>query len=180
MDYSEVRSNACSGLRVAFYWVDNPSTDEDDHLDQAVDTLFEAIRHAGVRLWTPWNTPLLKAEFRNRLKKASRGELEPPDELKPVGDGRPSIYEIRWSEIEVHERPDGDGPHRFKKIEVRLLHGEPLELSLALLGLHAHEKRTDGTDEEIKRAQDAEIERAKAIYLEAAPRSWGVVRRTPG
>lgn len=180
MDYSEVRSNACSGLRVAFYWVDNPSTDEDDHLDQAVDTLFEAIRQPGLRLWTPWNTPLLKAEFRNRLRKASRGELEPPEELKPVGDGRLPIYEIRWSELGVRERPGDGDPDRFKQIEVRLLHGEPLELSLALLGLHAHEKYTDGTDRENKRAQDAEIERAKAIYLEAAPRSWGVVRRTPG
>lgn len=175
-----MRSNACLGVHVEFYWVDNPSENEADHVSQAVDALFDAISVPGVRLWSPFNTPLVKAEFRKRIEKATRGELEPPGELKLLGDGRLPLYEIRWSGIKVRERPEDGGPERFFDVEVRLLHGEPDELGLCFIGLHAHEKQYWGTDDEIKEAQDAEIGTAANVYLEAAPRQWGVRRRTAG
>ncbi|GAA1490490.1 hypothetical protein [Brachybacterium sacelli] len=180
MDWSEVRSNVCLGVQVNFHWVDNPSEDESDHISQAVEALIAAISIPGVRLWSPQNTALVKAGFKKRIEKAARGELEPPEELKPLGNGRLPLYEIRWSAIHVRERPEDGSPERFFDVEVRLIHGEPHELSLSFIGLHAHEKQYWGTDDEIKRAQDVEIDTAASIYVEAAPRHWGVKRRTAG
>lgn len=178
MDWSQVHSNVCSGLPADFYWVDNPAEDESAHISQAVEVLFSAINAPGVRLWSPYNAPLVKAQFRNRIEKAARGELEPPDELKPVSDGRLPLYEIRWSGITVHERTEDGDPDSYYDVQVRLLHGEPDELGLCFIGLHAHEKQCRGSADEVKRAQNAEIETAASIYLMATPRRWGVTRRT--
>lgn len=180
MDWSQVHSNVCSRLPVDFYWVDNPAEDESRHISQAVDALFEAISAPGVRLWSPYNAPLVRAQFKNRIEKATRGELEPPDELKPVSDGRLPLYEVRWSGIAVRERSVDGGPDSYFHVEARLLHGEPDELGLCFIGLHAHEKQYWGTPAEIKQAQNAEIEIAATVYVTAAPRRWGVTRRATG
>lgn len=175
---SEVRSNVCVGTRVQFYWVDFSSSDEREHVERAVEALFESLQRSGVRLWNPFTTQIVKAKFRQRILKATRGELEPPDELKRVGDQRYPIYEIRWSGIGVHERGVDGADDRHYGVEVRLLHGEPLELGLCFVGLHAHEKQTYGTDAENRAAQDVEIDHATHTYLEGALRSWGVAGRT--
>lgn len=180
MDWSQVHSNVCSGLRADFYWVDNPAEDESEHISQAVDTLFDAISIPGVRLWTPYSAPLVRAQFKKRIEKAVRGELEPPDELKPVSDGRLPLYEIRWSGIAVRERTMDGGPDSYFDVEARLLHGEPDELGLCFIGLHAHEKQYWGTPAEIKQAQNEEIKTAANVYVRAAPRRWGVTQRTAG
>lgn len=176
----EVRSNVCLGVKVPFYWVNNASTIEDEHLAEAVDALFDAIQIPGVRLWSPHSAALVRAVFKKRLQKATRGELRPPGELKSVGSGRPTLYEIRWSGIAVRERDDAGGPDAYFDVEVRLLHGEPDELGLCFLGLHAHEKQYWGSDDEIKAAQDAEIEVARNRYLIGETSSWGVSKRTAG
>lgn len=180
MDSSQEHSNVCSGLCVDFYWIDNPAEDESEHISQAVDALFQAISIPGVRRWSPYNAPLVKAQFKNRIQKAARGDLEPPDELKPVSNGRLPLYEIRWSGISVHERSEDGGPDNYFDVEARLLHGEPDELGVCFIGLHAHEKQYRGTPAEIKQAQNAQIETAANLYLAARPRQWGVTRRTRG
>lgn len=173
------RSNVCLGVRVDFYWVDNPSQDESEHVSHAVKALFDAISIPGVRLWTPYNAPLVKAEFKKRIEKAMRGQLEPPSELKPIGGGDLlPLYEIRWSGISVHEQPPDGGQARYFKVEARLLHGEPIELSVCFVGLHAHEKQYEGSHDEVKRAQDDHIEIAATAYRDAQSLGWDVLRRT--
>lgn len=167
----------CSGLLVDFYWLDTSSEDATEHIEAAVTALFEAIRGAGTRLWSPFVIPLVKGNFRKRLQKAARGELDPPEELKPLRDGRYPLFEIRWSDIGVHEAATDDSEERYFDVEVRLIHAEPAELGVCAVGLHAHEKVTDGTPADIRDAQDWEIDHAEALFLQGQPRSWGVTRR---
>lgn len=160
-----------------FYWVDTPSDDATDHIEAAVSALFAAIQGAGTRLWSPYAVPLIKANFRKRLEKAVLGELNPPKELKPLRNGRHPLFEIRWGDIAVHEAAAGGSPERFHEVEARLIHAEPDELGVCAVGLHAHEKLTDGTREEIQDAQNREIDHAEALFLQGQPRNWGVTRR---
>lgn len=180
MSQFEVRSNVCLGVQVPFYWIDNASMSEDEHLVEAVDALFAAIQLPGVRLWSPHSAAMVRATFKKRLQKAARGELRPPRELKPVGSGRPTLYEIRWSGISVRERDEDGGPDAYFDVEIRMLHGEPDELGLCFLGLHAHEKQYWGSSDEIKAAQDAEIQVARNRYIVGEARFWGVSKRTAG
>lgn len=162
-------------LPADIYWYACDAATEEEHIDAIVDALFEAVRKPDVRLWSPFNVPLIKATFRKRLEQAAQGALRPPGELKPLGDGRPALYEIRWSNIAVRERPAEDPVHR--EIEVRLIHGEPDTLGVCIYGLHVHEKWLGGSETEKKAAQDEEIDIARARYLDLEARAWPITRR---
>lgn len=177
MSTEEYSANVSLDIPLEFYWVDNPSLNPADHIDEAVDRLFDAISEPGVRLWSPESAILMKRNFRKRIENATAGKLKPRSEFKPVGDGRLPIFEIIWSGLAVRERGIDGSPDQYKDVEVRLLHGEPLALGLCAVGLHCHEKFIAGTQAEVHAAQDEEIGRAQAIYREAEPRLWGVTRR---
>lgn len=174
-------SNCSTGSSVDFYWHASSSPDQDDHIEAAVEALWQAIQRPGKRGWRPQTIAMARAEFRDRLRAAAEGKLKPVDEVKEVGDEHPVLFEIRWQTIEVVEL----GPPRtFRPILVRLIHVEPIELGLAFVGLHAHEKLviTDrGDDEANRRAtkdeQDAEIDAALVVYGNGFSSMWGQVRR---
>ncbi|UQN30637.1 hypothetical protein [Brachybacterium kimchii] len=178
MHQHERSSNATGGLRVDVYWLSCSSSEEREHVAAAVDALFEAIRGSGTRLWSPYSKAYVRATFKKRIEKASRGELRPRSELKPVSDGRVPLYEIRWSDIDVLERPEEGADEAHRKVSVRLLHGEPAKLGVCIVGIRAHEKFVAGTDGENKRAQDREIEQALAEYLRLEAAGWPVTPRT--
>lgn len=66
------------------------------------------------------------------------------------------------------------GQDRGIQLEVRLCYAEPDGYGRVILGLHCHEKRTDGTGAEVKAWQDDEIDTALDCFAEGAPKHWGV------
>lgn len=171
------RSNACIGLPVDFYWYGGGASTADQHITLAVDALMGAIKAPPNRLWNPFQERMIHAEFKKRLEKAARGELEPPAELKPLRGGD-SLFEIRWQAIPVHEvLPSGRPSHT--EVGVRLIHAQPFdELGLCILGLHAHEKTIIEDDHAAtKDAQDHQIDIAEQLFASGYPTCWGVTRR---
>src|SRR5690606_18989335 len=83
-------------------------------------------------------------------ERAAAGELNPPEELKPIRC-RPEVWEIRWS---------------FDERQFRLYHAEPNPHPALLLGLRYHWKQTtdaNGNDlpqVDVDALQDAHIEAA--------------------
>jgi hypothetical protein len=140
-------------------------------VDAAVNVLMSAISGEG-RLWNPWTGTMVRQEFRSRIGKASRGELVPVDEVKPVDAANPPpMYEIRWQDINVTER-DTDGGQRFKQVVVRMYHSEPPELPSHFIGHHAHEKDVDADD--VNAAQNEEIATAVGWYAHGHSSLWGI------
>lgn len=176
-------SNCSAGVPVDFYWCECFGPDEDEHIEAAVNALWQAIRRRGERGWDPRAAALVRSEFRDRLREAARGELKPVDHVKEVGPGHPVLFEIRWQDIPVMELGT---PRRFHDIQVRLIHAEPEVLGLAFVGLHAHEKiiikdrgDREANEKATHRAQDAEIAKAAAIHGSGVGSLWGQVRRQP-
>ncbi|WP_143233217.1 hypothetical protein [Actinomyces ruminis] len=171
------RSNACGGLEVDFYWYHGGGGTTDDHIALAVDALMAAIKTPACRLWNPYNERLTRAMFKKRLEKAAQGKLRPPQELKSLR-GADILFEIRWTDVNVHERPT-DGPERHITVEVRLIHAQPYDaLGLCILGLHAHEKTIIIDDEKAtKDIQDGQIDIAERRLLSGRSECWGVTRR---
>lgn len=175
-------SNCSTGSSVDFYWHASSSPDQDDHIEAAVEALWQAIQRPGERGWRLETKAMARAEFRGLLREAAQGELEPVDQVKELGDEHPVLFEIRWQTIDVVELGP---PLSFKTILVRLIHIEPDELGLAFVGLHAHEKlviKDRGSDEAngraTKDAQDAEIAKALVVYGNGFSNLWGQVRRS--
>lgn len=164
-------SNCSAGVEVDFYWYD--CVVPDGHVDAAVDALWAAVNVTPGRLWNPWTAAMAKKEFRRRLLKAQAGELAPIAEVKVLGTGGEVLFEIAWKGLTVMERTaGGDVP---RSLEVRLIHAEPIELSVCAVGLHAHEKRVYPDDP--KRThddQDAEIDVALVRYNQGIGHLWGV------
>lgn len=171
------KSNACRGLEVDFYWYHGGGGTAADHIALAVDALMAAIKAPSCRLWNPYNERLTRAMFRKRLEKAAQGRLRPPYELKSLRGGD-TLFEIRWNDVNIHERPTG-GPERHTSVEVRLIHAQPYDdLGLCILGLHAHEKVIVEDDEEATKAlQDDQIDIAAQRFLSGRNDCWGVTRR---
>lgn len=172
------RSNACIGVPVDFYWHGGGDGTADQHIALAVEALMGAIKAPTNRLWNPFQESLIRAEFKKRLEKAARGELKPPEELKPLRSGG-SLFEIRWQAIPVHEICPS-GLHSHTKVGVRLIHAQPFdELGLCILGLHAHEKTIIEDDQAAtKDTQDDQIDIAERLFASGYPTCWGVTRRT--
>lgn len=123
------------------------------------------------RVWNPFAERMVRAEFRDRVHAASRGELVPVDEVKPV-DVRypPPLYEIRWQDIPVTTRVGGDLVHSTAL--VRMYHSEPAEAPNHFIGHHIHEKLIDVSD--INREQNAEIRVAKSFHDLGKSTNWGI------
>lgn len=115
---------------------------------------------------------MAKAEFKQRLKKAMAGRLNPVDEVTPV-DVRnpPPLYEIRWQHIPVTER-DSEGVTSHAQVLVRLYHSEPTITPGYFVGHHAHEKLLDVDD--INASQQVEIGVAIKWYIHGESSRWGI------
>ncbi len=164
------------GVGGSFYW---RYCAEQDHIAAAVRDLFKAVQGDGDRLWSPQLKALTKREFKNKLVRATKGTLRVPHQVKGVRRGSEiRLGEIRWSGLTAVERRGGH--ERGLQLQARLYYAEPDGYGLVILGLHCHEKCTDGTDAEVKAWQDEEIDKALACFAEGAPRHWGVDLRGPG
>lgn len=157
---------------VDVYWRYCTGSDQDAHINAIVDALLEALSGPD-RRWNPHAERLVRSEFRKRIVAASKGQLEPVDEIKSLRGGRDSLFEILWKDINVAE-VRGDGL-AYVKTDARLIHVEPRCFSIAMVGLVAHEKpHADGS----KEIQDECIDQAERIYHGGFAETWGVVERT--
>lgn len=149
-----------------------------------MDALFDAVGGPD-RRWSPYNSETTRSEFRGRLREAARGRLRPVDHVKCLDRGEAQcLFEVRWSGVTVQEvdrrpeagkNPDGSLKVIHVDVEARLIHAEPTSLSLAALGLHAHEKVVFPRDRARTRAaQNAEIDIAIGLYRAGLPTRWGV------
>ncbi len=129
------------------------------------------------RVWNPFAERMARSEFRDRVRAAARGELEPVDEVKPV-DVRnpPPLYEIRWQDIPVTDR-DGDRIVHGTAL-VRMYHSEPTAVPDHFVGHHIHEKLIDVED--VNRKQNAEIRVALSFYRLGESTGWGIDIDTGG
>lgn len=170
------QSNCSLGVPVDFYWY--PAGECSNHIAAAEGALIAAMKKPG-RLWDPWKEAAARGEFRHRLKKAARGQLQPVDEVKEIQSGHGAdLFEIRWSGLRVQERDDSGGS-RFRGIEVRMLHSEPATLGICCVGLHAHEKAVEADAAATRQAQDREIAGAMRVWARAVGDDWGAVRGRP-
>jgi hypothetical protein len=91
---------------------------------------------------------------------AARGQIAYGDEnaLKPIRVD-PDVYELRWFVCGLH---------------LRQYHGEPPELSDALIELHFHEKDVSSNDDAtITNLQNIEISHARLRYVGGRHDLWG-------
>ncbi|WP_433953585.1 hypothetical protein [Curtobacterium flaccumfaciens] len=144
------------------------------HIDAAVDALMATLRGKG-RQWNPYNERITRTEFRNRLRAAERGELEPVEEVEHLATGRDGwLYEIRWSGISVRYAFEGEPP-AYYDAEVRAIHGEPPRLPMHLIGVHVHEKVwVEDDDDETENMQNQEIRLAVKRFWGLEPSNWGL------
>ena len=171
------RSNACLGLPADFYWYGGGNRTAQEHINLAVAALMAAIKEPMNRRWNPYQEAMIRASFRKRLKNAAEGKLRPPGELKSLRGGA-TLFEIRWRDIDVRE-VNPSGIDSYAQVEVRLIHAQPEQLDLCILGLHAHEKViVNGDPTATKAAQDAEIDKAEYLLISGYSTCWGVKRRT--
>lgn len=136
-----------------------------------VGALFEVVSGQS-RVWNMFSEASVRGEFANRLLKAAKGGLQPVDEIKSLRGGRDHLFEIRWPYLNVTEHVGGEVRHVITG--ARLIHAEPESLSVAMVGLHAHEKSKSerGPD------QDHEIDHAERIYYGGVGDLWGLKLRT--
>lgn len=155
----------------SFRWYGYPQCAIGDDLDTALEVLLSAVSKPG-RVWSPSAKAMVKAEFKQRLKKAIAGRLKPVDEVTPVDvQNPPPLYEIRWQHIPVTER-DEQGVITHAQVLVRMYHSEPIAAPDHFVGHHAHEKLLDVDD--INATQQAEIGIAIKWYNQGEGDRWGI------
>lgn len=153
-----------SGQRADFLWRYCASG---KHVEEAVDALMAEVDTKTRRQLSVYKRAMVRSMFRKRIEKAVAGGLEPEEECKPIRVD-PEVYEIRWSDVRIPVHGLADGLLRDHTCHYRLYYGEP-KAAEYFLGLHAHEKAVDGlTADEISQAQDAQIDRAIAVYASRA------------
>lgn len=156
-----------------FHWFDDGacSTRSDDDVATAVNVLLDAVSGPG-RVWNPYARQMVRSEFKQRILKAQRGQLEPVDEVKPVDiRNPPPLYEIRWQNIPVTHRAES-GAVNHEEVVVRMYHSEPVAMPDVFIGHHAHEKITDVAD--VNGAQQEHIALAVQRHLDGESSDWGI------
>jgi hypothetical protein len=143
-------------------------------VEEAVEALMCAV-DTGARVWTPFTESITVGIFRQRIKDAMAGRLEPVDHVKSLDRVLQSdLFEIRWQNVEVVER-DLTGHQVAKRVHVRLIHCEPQTFPHAVVGLHAHEKVVfPGDNGRTREAQQRDIGKAVAIYGDEARLRWAI------
>lgn len=160
---SDRNSNCSARVPVSIYWWACETNDPNSNRAEMLDALWRAI-DAPNRRWNPFAKTLVKREFAKRIERAAAGKLAPVDEVKPLRHGSPPIFEIRWPGVPVTEM-ESDENLRYREVEIRLIHGEPVALGLAAVGLVAHEKQVfDGDPMGTRVDQDKWIDQALGHY----------------
>ena len=164
-----------SGQAVAFYWRYEPSQDEEDHIKAAVEALIKAADGDDRRVSSnPFLLADAKGAFISRLKRLTRGGLEPIEEVRALRRPRSPLFEVRWQNVRGRTKTDG-GTYTHTDILLRMIFAEPPELGDAALGLHAHEKIVvEGDEQETRCLQDVEIDHAACLYEEGDECHWDV------
>ena len=164
-------SRCSGGTSIQFRWYGFPACSNGDDVSSAVSVLMTAVK-GGTRVWNPYAEQMAKSEFKNRIKKAARGELKPVDEVKPV-DVRnpPPLYEIRWIDLPVTDRT-ASGTLSHSTVQVRMYHSEPATVPGHFVGHHAHEKLVNVAD--VNATQQVEIKTAIGFYAAGASSNWGI------
>lgn len=170
----QLNAIASNGVGGPFYWRFGCGP---DYIEEAVEALMKAIDRPQRLPGNPYADRMTRAEFRGRINKAEQGKLRPPDEIGPVREGIPEVrlFEIRWPGVRVLERDPVDGSPSARhelRVEVRLYYAEPPQFGQIILGLHCHEKSVKGSKDDVRNAQDAEIDQAIRCYVEGMPRRW--------
>lgn len=170
---NEETALAANGTGGDFYW---RFCATGNHINEAVKALLACI-YTENRIDNPHQRMYLRTLFRRRIEMATKGELNPPDELKGVAQNIPQtrFFEIRWADIAVLEKdPSQPSGRRSVKLQMRLYYAEPEWVGLVLLGLHCHEKSTSGNKAQVRAAQDEEIRKAIELYSSNVECRWGV------
>lgn len=76
------------------------------------------------------------------------------------------MFELRWH----HETTF----HKSHKIQIRHYVGEPLEIEDSVFGLAMHLKDTTGTESEITRKQNEQIDKALELYRKHSSNGWNL------
>lgn len=162
------------GKPVIFYWRQGIAG---LHIDCAIEDLLRAIQKPD-RVATPYADADHRAQFKRRLRDATRGRLVVSEGETPVKEiQRPEarLFEIRWQDILVDDRDPVSWLVKPRRPAlVRLYYLEPATTRW-VVGLHTHEKVViDGDEEETRRLQDDEIDVAVERATGQASEGWAV------
>ena len=154
-------SYCASGTTVTFHWRRYDHTSR--AIDEALDSLEEAVFGKEGRLRNPYMVGTARGVFRAILERAEIGALEDPDEVRRIVRPTPGrMFEFRWNDIVVLEMHAG--VQRRLTVPVRLLEIEASIRPNEALGLRAFEKDTAGSPDEIRVAQNHEIDLASRAF----------------
>lgn len=164
-------SNCSSGVEVDLYWRQCNAPELESHIDRIVDEVFETLKKPG-RAWNPWKEEVIKGSIESLISRAASGNLEPVDHVKSLRNGIGDLFEIRFSNLHVTEIRNKIAVD--VKTHARLIHVEPIKISVGAIGLLAFEK-PDGID--FKTEQDDFIDEAERLEASIRSRNWGVQLR---
>lgn len=110
----------------------------------------------------------LKAFLENKLRRLQSGKLTPGSEVIPVEKVKhyARMFELRWH----HETT----LHKSRKVQIRHYVGEPPEIENSVFGLVMHLKDTTGTETEIARKQNEQIDKSLKLYQEHSSNGWNL------
>ncbi|MGP4995128.1 hypothetical protein [Glutamicibacter ardleyensis] len=168
-------SRCCGDSPVNFHWFDGASKIDEDALEVAVERCLDSVS-SHTRVWNMHSRSMVKAEFKNRIKRAALGKLFPLTQVATVGyDPEVPLFEIRWQTVNVTDRDPATGELIYGSALVRMYHSEPANVPDYFIGHHVHEKVVDDVSQEIARLQTAEIDVAKNIYRMGQTKNWFII-----
>ncbi|MHC9568785.1 hypothetical protein ACQX29_03435 [Corynebacterium diphtheriae] len=160
----------CSNQSVSYFW---RFALKGKHIADTVDKCVQLLRKNGYLL-EGYLEADCEAQIEEVLELAMRGKLEPGRHVKRISSSPiRDMYEMRWQDIAVVSEDRVSGLKDRVSVLLRLYYLE--EGGQWVVGLHVHEKWVDGTDEEIKRKQNEEIEKATQTALDNEANNWGVI-----
>lgn len=159
----------CSNQEVAYHWRFAPPG---RHVEDTVAACMDVLTGNGY-IFNDTLEADCEAQIEELLELAMRGELEPVKHVKKIhGTPFKDMYEMRWQDIAVVVQDRVSGLKDKRSVLLRLYYIE--EGGPWVVGVHVHEKKTDGTEEEITQAQNEEIQIATNFVMSAESDNWGV------
>ena len=132
------KSRCCTPGGAPYHWCDYVERDGTRVVENELD---ESLQDGCA---TQYEYEVRRGEIEALKARASGGELASEDEILPVRR-HPLLWELRW---------------HFGGRPFRLYHSEPRAFPRLLLALKYHWKWTDGSQEEIDRRQESEMDEA--------------------
>lgn len=166
-----LKVSVCSrGASVDYYWRLCVTA---NHLAECVAKLMDCTRSPD-RKSTPYLDSDNQAQFEKTLGLAKKGKLRPGDHVKTVTrDPLVDLFEMRWDDVAVIPMDPVSGLYgKGTAMSVRLYYIETGEAWV--VGLHAHEKKIGGSEQETRDLQDTEIDCALRLHRSLEAARWGV------